>query len=72
MNAALGDVKPRTVPVLFVVDGSFDEIYDAGCPRGVLLGINLPILLAMVRHECCFTVQNPADWCSVWTGIVIL
>ena len=30
MNAALWDVKPRTVPVLFVVDGSFGEICKEG------------------------------------------
>ena len=35
---AIYSVKPRTVPVVFVAEGSFD-----GCPRDVLLGITLPI-----------------------------
>ena len=26
-------IKPRTVPVVFVVEGYFDELCDPGCPR---------------------------------------
>ena len=44
-------IKPRTVPVVFVADGSFDELCDPECPRGVLLWINLPIVLGMVRRS---------------------
>ena len=51
-------VKSRTVPVVFMVEGSFDELCDPGYPRGILLGINLLILLAIIRHEYCFTVEN--------------
>ena len=50
-------VKPRTVFVVFVSEGSFDELCDPGYPKGVLLGINPPNLLAMVRHERCFAVE---------------
>ena len=53
---AIHSVMPRTVPVVvFVVESSFD---NPGCPRGVLLRLNLPILLAMVKHECCFAGEN--------------
>ena len=55
---AICSVKPRTVLIVIVVEGSFDELCDAGFPRCVLLGINLPILLVMVRHERCFAVEN--------------
>ena len=56
---AIHSEKPRTVPVVFVAEGSFDELCDPGCPRGVLLGIHLPILLGMVRrHENSFAVEN--------------
>ena len=27
-------VKPRTVPLVFVEEGSFDELCDPGCPSG--------------------------------------
>ena len=40
---------------------------DPGCPRGVQLGINLPVLLAMVRYERCF-IENVANSYSVWSG----
>ena len=36
---------------VFVAEGSFDELCDQGRPRGVLLEINQPNWLAMVRHE---------------------
>ena len=45
---AIHSVKPRTVPVVFVTEGSFDKFCNPGCPRDVLLGINLLIVLAMV------------------------
>ena len=35
---AIHSVKPRTVPVVFVEKGSFDELCDPGFPRDVLLG----------------------------------
>ena len=41
-----------------MVEGSFDKFCNPGSPRDVLLGINLLILRAMVRHECCFAVEN--------------
>ena len=65
---AIHSVKPRTVPVVFVAEGFFGELCDPGRPRGVLLGINLPILLAMVRHEYCFAVDNLSRLvqCMVW------
>ena len=55
---AIHSVKSGTVPVVFVAENSIDELCDPGCPKGVLLGINLPLLLVMVRHECCFAVEN--------------
>ena len=55
---AIHSVKPRTVPLVFEAEGSFDELCNPGRPRGVLLRINLPILLAIVRHEWCFAVEN--------------
>ena len=55
LNGVLGDVL---LFVLFVADGSFDELCYPEYPRGVPLGINLSILLAMVRHERCFAVEN--------------
>ena len=42
---AIHSVKQRTVSVVFVVDGSHDELCDPGCPIGILLGINLLIFL---------------------------
>ena len=47
---AIRSLKPITVPVAFVAEGSFNELCDPGIPRGVLCGINLPILLAMVKR----------------------
>ena len=47
-------VKLRTIPFVFVVEGSFNEVRDPECPRGVLLGMNLLISLAMVKHERCY------------------
>ena len=40
-------IKPR----VFVAEDSFDELCDPECPRGVLLWINLPIVLGMVRRS---------------------
>ena len=54
----LYSVKPKTVPVVPVAEGSFNKFCDPGCPRGVLLRINLPIFLAMLKHECCFAGEN--------------
>ena len=51
-------VKPRGAPVVLVAKCSFAELCYIGCPRDVLLWINLPILLVMVRHERCFAVEN--------------
>ena len=48
-------LKPRAVPI---VEGSFDELCNPECPRGDLLGINLPILLAIGRHERCYAVEK--------------
>ena len=74
MYGASGDVLPRKIHVVFVAEVQniyyyyncffffffffFDEFCDPGCPRGNLLGINLPILLAVVREERCFAVEN--------------
>ena len=33
---AIHSVNPRTVPVVFVTEGSFDENCDPGCHRSVL------------------------------------
>ena len=38
--------------------GSFDELCDPGCARGVLWRINLTILLAMARHEYYLAVEH--------------
>ena len=29
---AIHSVKSRTLPVVFVAEGSFDKLYDPGCP----------------------------------------
>ena len=49
---------------MFVADGSIVDLCDPVCPRGVLLGINLPILLAILRHELYFAVENLGNVCS--------
>ena len=41
---AILSVKPKTVHVVIVAEGSFDELNDPECHRCFLLGINLPIL----------------------------
>ena len=58
VGVAINSVKQRTVRVGFLVEGSFDEFCYPGCPRGILLWINMPILLAMVRYERCFAVKK--------------
>ena len=50
--------KAKRVPVVFLAEDSIDEFCNPRCSRGVLLGMNVAILLAMVRHGCCFTVEN--------------
>ena len=45
-------IKPRTVPSVFVVESSVEELCKPGGPRCVLLGTIL------VRYECCFAVEN--------------
>ena len=41
------------------MEGSFDELMTIiEYPRYVLFGINLAILLAVVRHERCFALEN--------------
>ena len=49
---AIHFVNSRTAPQVFVAGDSFNEICHLEYPIGVLLGINQPILLAMVRLEC--------------------
>ena len=51
-------VRPKEFPWCFLAEGSIDEFCNPRCSRGVLLGMNVAILLAMVRHDCCFTVEN--------------
>ena len=52
---AIHSVKPISVSVAFVAEGSFDELLDPKCLR-CSVGDN--ILLAMVRHERCFAVEH--------------
>ena len=55
---AIHSVKPRTVPVVFVAEGSSVELCNPGWSRSVLMGIYLPNVLAMVRHESCLVVNK--------------
>ena len=57
---AIHSLKPRTA-VVFVVEGCFDEFCYPGCSRGILLGMNLPILLAMVSHGKCVSWHCHAE-----------
>ena len=43
----------RIVPVVCVAKSSFDDLYDPGCPRGVL-----SICLAIVRRERWFASDS--------------
>ena len=60
LNGVLGDVL---LFILFVADGSFDEL----CDPGVLLGINMSILLAMVRDVALLKKISKTSY-SVWPG----
>ena len=49
----IDSLKPTTLPVVFVVECSFDKLY-----KSRMLGLNLPILLTLVRQEHCLAIEN--------------